>query len=601
MGFCSIFYYLGPSGAEDDDYEESQGMFTFDEICDAVIKDGHHVSTLPTEVSPENVIIDEVGWELEETYELPIIETSNIGKEEATISDNEFTSLQPVTGGFPEMAAPHEDFTEDFHSILEADNVSYQNMVVSSSIEVPFKAALPCDRDDDSTQAGIECSSLPEIVNHSGLTSVLRERNPVTISKSASKQQSKMNRVLGQPYIGFRRKDKGSTKKIMHDVDREGRKMGPPCESLMCRKWAKRSCELVTQSDREVIFNDFWKKMTSWEEKKTYVCSTVSIEPTKQKTVNGKPSRRTSSYFYNLKIQDRRFPVCRAMYLSTLGLKRAELHYWLSNFQLHNVPSGRGLQSQLFNRVQQESSPEDFLPLQHVPQPAEKLSKIEFKQAMDYLNRFLDALPTLPSHYCRKSSNKLYLQTDIRSWSQLYEIYKARCVEDNAKLVSKFSFRRIRKGKNIDVHQPKKDRCDVCCSFELGHISQEIYDAHQLNKESARQEKENDKAKAMEGSCHVLCFDLMMVQPLPRLKAASAYYKLKLTAHCYTVYNMKTHDCMAYWFDESQATLNATTFASCLRDYLEELLDEASKQAKNSKGPINISTCLYNKTKRANG
>lgn len=50
-----------------------------------------------------------------------------------------------------------------------------------------------------------------------------------------------------------------------------------------------------------------------------------------------------------------------------------------------------------------------------------------------------------------------------------------------------------------------------------------------------------------------------------------------MTAHNFTVYNSATHDAMAYWFDETECSLSASIFATCLIDYLSELLDQASK------------------------
>lgn len=65
--------------------------------------------------------------------------------------------------------------------------------------------------------------------------------------------------------------------------------------------------------------------------------------------------------------------------------------------------------------------------------------------------------------------------------------------------------------------------------------------------------------------------DVMAVQPVPLLKASSAYFKLKLTVHNFTIYNMETRDSLSYWFDESEGNLVASTFASCLINYLIEL------------------------------
>ena len=69
----------------------------------------------------------------------------------------------------------------------------------------------------------------------------------------------------------------------------------------------------------------------------------------------------------------------------------------------------------------------------------------------------------------------------------------------------------------------------------------------------------------------------MAVQCVPNFRAPSAYYKLKLTAHNFTVYNLATHNAMAYWFDETKCSLSVSIFATCLIDYLSELLDQASK------------------------
>lgn len=70
----------------------------------------------------------------------------------------------------------------------------------------------------------------------------------------------------------------------------------------------------------------------------------------------------------------------------------------------------------------------------------------------------------------------------------------------------------------------------------------------------------------------------MAVQCVPNIRASSAYFKLKLTAHNFTVYNLATHDAMAYWFDESECTnMYSSIFASCLVDYISELLDQSLK------------------------
>jgi len=50
-----------------------------------------------------------------------------------------------------------------------------------------------------------------------------------------------------------------------------------------------------------------------------------------------------------------------------------------------------------------------------------------------------------------------------------------------------------------------------------------------------------------------------------------------LTAHNFAVYNLATHDAMAYWFDESECSMSASVFASCLVDYLCQLIDQSMR------------------------
>jgi len=156
-------------------------------------------------------------------------------------------------------------------------------------------------------------------------------------------------------------------------------------------------------------------------------------------------------------------------------------------------------------------------------------------------------------------------------------MYKTKCLENVEAPMSRFSFDKMKREKNIEIFIPKKDKCDICFSYENKQVSEEVYSKHLAKKEAARNEKHNDKVAAQNEQCHTICCDLMAVQTVPYIKASAAYYKLKLTAHNYTVYDLTTHDAMAYWFDETQTSLSATTFASCLCDYINELLNKSLK------------------------
>lgn len=66
-----------------------------------------------------------------------------------------------------------------------------------------------------------------------------------------------------------------------------------------------------------------------------------------------------------------------------------------------------------------------------------------------YLNNFFNRLPKLPLHYYRKSSSKLYLQTEINSITQLYNMYCDECKTDKEEPLCRKSFDNIFNEKNI--------------------------------------------------------------------------------------------------------------------------------------------------------
>lgn len=111
--------------------------------------------------------------------------------------------------------------------------------------------------------------------------------------------------------------------------------------------------------------------------------------------------------------------------------------------------------------------------------------------------------------------------------------------------------------------------CDVCSCYKAGNLNEADYQIHIIKKDRARLEKTEDKKKAADGEFILLTMDLEAVKVCPFLTASSLYFKTKLTCHNYTVYNLDSHHCTCYWFDETAADLTASTFASFLIDYLE--------------------------------
>lgn len=112
--------------------------------------------------------------------------------------------------------------------------------------------------------------------------------------------------------------------------------------------------------------------------------------------------------------------------------------------------------------------------------------------------------------------------------------------------VSQWLFDQIFIEKKLSIFLPKKDQCNVCCSFNVGNISEGEYREHISKKDRARKEKNQDKLRAVNKEVHIFTHN-------PKLEASAIYYKTKLCVHNFTTYNLGNKDVHCYWFDECTA------------------------------------------------
>ena len=110
---------------------------------------------------------------------------------------------------------------------------------------------------------------------------------------------------------------------------------------------------------------------------------------------------------------------------------------------------------------------------------------------------FLQSLAKLPSHYCRKDSQKLYLETVITSRTHMNKVFQAEYCDSKGKLrisPDKVLLKEM-KMQNIATHyiQTKKDQCNVCLGHKYGTVSEQDFREHEKRKEESRQKKKNDK------------------------------------------------------------------------------------------------------------
>lgn len=351
--------------------------------------------------------------------------------------------------------------------------------------------------------------------------------------------KNKRQRMMGEEYVGFK---KEGTKFVQNDP-KPARVMGPLCMSTRCFSGKAMYCSKLTEEVRSQIFKTYWKM--SWQEKKMYVSSMVDKIPTTRKTKSSN-SRRSDTKIYYLKVNDKKERVCLKTFLETLGIKEWTVRYWLGEKTSNS----------------NESEPGDEV----VKEPKKELAR-----------KYLTALPKLPSHYCRQSTSKLYLEPIIQSKSQLYRLYVDYSSLRNEPIASRKIFEGVLFEENIGLFQPKKDACDQCCAHKVGNLSDELYTKHIELKDLARAEKNSDKEAAQKGIIHAITADLQAVKLCPFLNASALYFKTKLAVHNFSVYNLGNNEVTCYWFDETVCDLKATTYASFFVNYLTKLLENDPK------------------------
>lgn len=476
------------------------------------------------------------------------------------ISENQQQEIVSVPLSEKLEQEPDNHLTSEFTTLTTVlDPTSTQN---KDNIETPFEMNVNIEEHNknvlefssDDLVADPSFVALSDITNLEPLSSENTEWFPEreiedTEKKTGRKRKGNRNnwkriknkrqRMMGEQYIGFK---KDGTKFVQSDP-KPARIMGPICMSKRCFSGKAMYCPKLTEEERSEIFKNYWKM--SWQEKKMYVSSMVDKTPTTRKT-RGSNSRRIDTKVYYLKINDKKERVCLKTFLETLGIKEWTIRYWLGERTNKNNTSDPSV-------------------------------AVAIETKKESARKYLMALPKLPSHYCRQSTSKLYLEPIIQTKSQLYRIYTDYSVSQNEPVASRKIFEAVLFEENIGLFQPKKDACDQCCAHKAGNVSDEQYAKHIELKNLARGQKTLDKEAAQKGMIHALTADLQAVKLCPSLNASALYFKTKLAVHNFTIYNLGTNGVTCYWFDETACDLKATTYASFLVDYLTKLLENDPK------------------------
>lgn len=363
--------------------------------------------------------------------------------------------------------------------------------------------------------------------------------------------KSKTARKLGQKYYGKKKLEDGKWK---YDIKKKERAMKPRC---LCKSKEKGllQCSLITENDRKKIFEEFWS--LDWQAKKIYV--QFLAKKTKPKRARNRiecdKSRRKCSGIYFLKKGNTTVRVCKTLFLNTLAIGSWTAQNWQSE------PDGGS----------ETDDPDDELSKSNEDLTGSGPKKLRKSKEILNLEDFFQKLPKVESHYCRISTKKLYIEPNWTSKRELYMFYKNDWCEKkhNIDPVSICTFTNKFEENNLGLFRPKKDLCDKCESFKTGNLETEDYEAHIMRKEESRMEKNNDKDNK---KYLTFTMDLQALLMCPKSTVSSLYYKMKLSVHNMTFFNLDTKDGYCFLWNETEGCLSSNEFGSIISNFVLSLL-----------------------------
>ena len=263
-----------------------------------------------------------------------------------------------------------------------------------------------------------------------------------------------------------------------------------------CPEKCARKCPTKINSDQQIkVRNTYWN-ITNYEAKNRYLSSYLSREE-KATAVNKETSRRAYSNKYFLPDEnDCKIQVCQKMYLNTLGVTDAKV-------------------CSVMSKMYSETPFEDRFRHAAVGQvPANTLSN-DIRNA---IKLHIDSFPTVPSHYCRKSSKKHYFEKGLNA-KKMYKAYED--LNKDRKVGSVSTYRNILASYNTSFYKPMRDACTVCLPYK-NTINKTVeiekgQKGHRNNVDRSREEKEKDKRRSQTDDMFLaIIIDLEQVSPCPK-------------------------------------------------------------------------------------
>lgn len=314
----------------------------------------------------------------------------------------------------------------------------------------------------------------------------------------------------------------------------------------------------VSKEQRQKLFSEFWK-IENHSRKWDFIGRHVTVMKKKVETTNWE-SRRSYSHNYCLRFDNTEIKVCKKMFLDTFDISDT----WIQTTSKKMGTTG-------YISADKRGKHENH----------HRMNENVRNSVIEHINMF----PRVPSHYVRKESKREYLEErlSIRKMHMMYKTWMTN--NEKTEIASERQYRQLFNTEfNISFHKTKKDRCDLCESWENANSDEKIilkekYESHILNKQLIRQQKDLDKKEAQTDKllC-VSCFDLQKVLNVPRGETSAFYYKRALSVFNFTIFDIGNTKDYCYLWTEETAKKGANEIGSCLLEFIKHKSVEGIKE-----------------------
>lgn len=435
------------------------------------------------------------------------------------------------------FAEDSDDSVADPHYVpLETTNQLSPRSSTSSELEEHLVGNVDPPLSPRSIQIEALSSVDPDISHQEEALTQPSRRNKRKKSENWKCNVRKANRNKGLEYTAATGNSKSARQCKTIDV---------PCK---CKKACHTNFDDET---KQGIFNSYWA-LGSVERQRDFLGKNVTrTTPTESRVPN---SKRKFTHIYSFSVNNNIINVCQFFFLSTLNISEK-----MVRTALKKAHSGVG----------QIQSPDKRG--RHPPGIKHTDDRNEFA------DHHIDSFPAVPSHWCRKDSKKIYLESKLNK-EKMYDLYKIHCSQHNKPIICKTAYKELLIKKNIGFLRPKKDLC-WCHKFEdLPEEEQlkrmEEFEEHVNRKEYANAEKRNDIALAKTNKMMQVCtFDFEAVLYCPLVLGKPVFYRRKLGNMNFTIHDAATRQGYCYFWQEYEGNRGSNEVSTCLYGYITNLRD----------------------------